>query len=290
MKYIKKLFGGIGLSWLKLLIFAVVSGVYTGGVLIVLPLADTSFTDIGASFEWWILFAIIIISNCQKPLEAAAKTFVFFLISQPLVYLVQVPFSWLHWGLFGYYPTWFLWTLLTFPMAFVGWFVKKGKWYSLLILSPMLILLAVTGMSYLHETLYLFPRHLLTVIFCIVQIFLLVFAFFDDKKLRIAGCAVGAAFIAVFFFTNVYHKPYVITNISGFEIDPDTKYTVSVADENILKVVSDDFGDPNAMQAEFYSIGSTEMTLTDEKGNVLVYEAALGKNYKVTFELKEKKQ
>lgn len=289
MTYIKKLFGGIELTWIKVLIFAVVSGVYTGIVLIIPPLADTSFTDIGASFEWWILFAIIIISNCKTPLEAAAKTFVFFLISQPLVYLVQVPFSWLHWEIFGYYPTWFLWTLLTFPMAFAGWFVKKGKWYSLLILSPMLILLAVTGMVYLHEALYLFPRHLLTVIFCIVQIFLLVFAFFDDKKLRIAGSAVGAVFTAVFFFTTVYHKPHVISNINDAEIDPDTKYTVSVADENILKVVPDDFGGSNALQAEFYSIGSTEMTLTDENGNILVYEASLGKNYKVTFELKEKK-
>ena len=28
-------------------------------------------------------------------------------------------------------------TLLTFPGAFLGWFVTKKKWYSLLILLPM---------------------------------------------------------------------------------------------------------------------------------------------------------
>ena len=50
-----------------------------------------------------IMFAMIIISNCKTPKEAAAKTFVFFLISQPLIYLLQVPFSWQGWGLFHYY-------------------------------------------------------------------------------------------------------------------------------------------------------------------------------------------
>lgn len=63
---------------------------------------------------------LIIMANCQKPLESACKTFVFFLISQPLIYLLQVPFSSMGWGLFGYYWNWFIWTLLTFPMAFVG--------------------------------------------------------------------------------------------------------------------------------------------------------------------------
>ena len=70
-----------------------------------------------------IFFAVIIMSNCKKPLESALKTFAFFLISQPLIYLLQVPFSPMGWGLFSYYPYWFYWTPATFPMAFVGWFI-----------------------------------------------------------------------------------------------------------------------------------------------------------------------
>ena len=78
MKYIKKLFGGIDLTWKKLLIFSVTAGIIPGILLSIPALKDTSFTDNGSSYEWWVFFAIIIISNCKKPLEAACKTFVFF--------------------------------------------------------------------------------------------------------------------------------------------------------------------------------------------------------------------
>lgn len=281
MKYIKKLFGGIELTWLKLMIFAIISGVYTGAVLVVPVLADTSFTDIGATFECWIFFAIIIITNCKKPLESAVKTFVFFLISQPLVYLVQVPFYWRGWEIFSYYPPWFLWTLLTFPMAFIGWFIKKDKWYSLLILSPMLVLLAELGMSYLHSALYMFPRHLLTAIFCAVQIFLFIFALFEDIRLRIAGCIIGAALLTVFFFMNVYHKPYITGNLWNSEIGHETLYTVESGDESIAKAYTepDEYGSGYNIWIEYYKTGSTDITLTDEAGNVLVYEVTFGKNY-----------
>jgi len=83
----------------------------------------TSFHAIVVTFEMWVLFGIIIIMNSKSNLDSAFKCFVFFLISQPLVYLLQVPFSWQGWGLFGYYKTWFIWTLLCFPMGFIGYFM-----------------------------------------------------------------------------------------------------------------------------------------------------------------------
>lgn len=77
--------------------------------------------------EAWIFFAVIIMANCKKPLESALKTFVFFLISQPLIYLFQVPFSWMGCELFKFYFYWFKVTLCTFPGAFIGWFITKRK-------------------------------------------------------------------------------------------------------------------------------------------------------------------
>ena len=124
----KKLFGGLTFTWGKLILFAAICGVYTG-VTVLLPFTqDTSFRDISITFEWWILFAILIIVNSKSALDSALKVIVFFLISQPLVYLVQVPFSELGFGIFRYYPAWFRWTLLTFPMAFVGWYMKKNRY------------------------------------------------------------------------------------------------------------------------------------------------------------------
>ena len=81
----KKLFGQLNLTWPKLVIFAVIAGVWTGAMAALPFTKDTSFADISISFEWWVLFGILIIVNSQSPVDSALKCFVFFLISQPLV-------------------------------------------------------------------------------------------------------------------------------------------------------------------------------------------------------------
>ena len=194
-KLTDKLFGGIGMTWPKVIIFAVVSAVVTAGILLCPPLIDTSFQEIGVSYEAWILFAIIIMVNCQKPLESALKTFVFFLISQPLIYLIQAPFYEGGLGIFMYYRFWFFMTLLTFPMAFVGWYLKKRNWLSLLILAPMLAGLAIFGLGYAKRAVFCFPDHIIAALFCFGQIVLYLYAFFDDIKMRLVGLAVPVLLI-----------------------------------------------------------------------------------------------
>ncbi len=121
----KKLFGGINLTWKKLIVFAIISALYTAIMAIIPNTRDTSFRDIAIQFEWWILFGIIIICNSKNYLDSALKCFIFFLISQPLIYLIQVPFSSMGWKLFKYYRYWFIWTLFTIPMGFIGYYIKK---------------------------------------------------------------------------------------------------------------------------------------------------------------------
>ena len=47
---IKKLFGGIDLTWKKLVIFAVIAAVYTAAMAIIPITNNTSFRDITATF------------------------------------------------------------------------------------------------------------------------------------------------------------------------------------------------------------------------------------------------
>ena len=65
----KKLFGGLNITWLKLIIFAVAAAIYTAVVAIIPITRDTSFRDITATFEVWILFGIIIIMNSKSALS-----------------------------------------------------------------------------------------------------------------------------------------------------------------------------------------------------------------------------
>ena len=149
MEKVKKLFGGIDLTWKKVIIFSIIAGVYTA-IMSMLPIVkDTSFEDIKVSFEVWILFGIIIIMNSKSAKDSALKCFVFFLISQPLVYLIQDVIK--HSNLFmAYYRNWIVWTILTIPMGFIGYFMKKDKWWGLVILTPMLVPVLVQFLLLVH--------------------------------------------------------------------------------------------------------------------------------------------
>ena len=162
----KKIFGGINLTWPKVIIMAIIVGIYTA-VMALLPVAnDTSFSDLKVTFEVWIFFGIFIIMNSKSAKDSSLKCFIFFLISQPLIYLVQDVIN--HSNLFStYYRFWILWTIACIPMGFVGYYMKKDKWWGLLILVPMLLLTAEEGMGYFSKMMFSFPRHLLTTIFCI---------------------------------------------------------------------------------------------------------------------------
>ena len=172
------------MSWPAVIIFAIIMGIYTALMALLIP-DGNSFHDIAVTPEWWVLPAILVIVNCKKPLEAALKVFVFFLISQPLVYLIQVPFSFMGWGIFGYYRYWFMITLATLPAGFIAWFMKKDQWYSGLILSAMTVLLAYTGINFILGFEDSFPNHLITTIYCFAIISIFIFGIFKKWPARI---------------------------------------------------------------------------------------------------------
>ena len=61
MEKVKKVFGDVDLTWKKIIIFAIIAGIYTA-IMAMVPIAkDTSFSDITVTFEIWILFGIFII-------------------------------------------------------------------------------------------------------------------------------------------------------------------------------------------------------------------------------------
>ena len=180
---LNRYFGGINLTWPKLIIAAVIAGVFTAVMALIPALHYTSFIAITVTFEVWILFGILIIMNSKSNLDAGLKCFIFFLISQPLMYLIQVPFSELGWGLFGYYKFWFLWTLLCFPMGCIGYYMKKGKWWGCLFLLPMIVLTAYSFLGYFSDFLFSMPRYILISVFCAAAMILYPVVIFE-----IEGC------------------------------------------------------------------------------------------------------
>ncbi|MBQ1586316.1 pilus assembly protein N-terminal domain-containing protein [Ruminococcus sp.] len=259
-RFTDKLFGGLNMSWPVVIIFAVATAVVTAVFLIVPVFQNTSFIRMGETMEAWVLFAIIIMSNCKKPLESALKTFVFFLISQPLIYLLQVPFSEMGFGLFMYYKYWAIWTVLTFPMAFVGWFITKRNWLSLLILSPILFLLMFTSVNSFMFTFRHFPHQLITALFCLAQIVLYLYAFTPKWIQRAIGFFVPL--IAVIAYVIVTPKVSYSGNyfLPDEPVLSDQAVVTAVENPNIadIRVL-----EPDQVYVDGKDYGTSDFTITD---------------------------
>lgn len=284
---IKKLFGEVRMTWKLVISFALIAGIFTALMAMFVP-DGNSFHEIAVSFEAWILFAIIIIVNCETPKEAALKTFMFFLISQPLIYLIQVPFSSMGFSLFIYYKYWFIWTLLTIPGAYIGWFIKKDNIFSAIILSVMLVFLILLGMVFAKDMILHFPDHLISTIFCFAQVPLLIFGVFDNKKTRFMASAISALAVASLAFF-IFSKP-LLDFTSNVSLDKekyplDSYWTVTVSDEKISTAYlkDDTYGRTTLIMHYFYP-GSNTVILKDGAGNEHSLIISCDKDLKVTVQ------
>jgi len=267
MKFLHKLFFETKMTWTRTVIFAFATAVVTALLLIWPATSGTSFENIGVSYECWFLFALIIIMNCEKPLEAGLKTFVFFLISQPLIYLFQVPFAANGWEIFRYYPIWFRYTLLCFPGAMVAWFVKKDNFLSALILSVATGSLIAEAIGYTDYCTKNFPQYLLTIIFCAALAVILIFALLQKKKNRIiTGALTLIVGIAVFFYLFISSASHRMTMRYALEGDHTWEIT---AEEGTIGNISIDSIFDNTLLIEATEYGTQNLALTNENGETV---------------------
>ncbi len=273
----KKLFGNIDLSWKKLIIFAIVIAIYTAIMALIPITKDTSFRDIAINFEWWILFGIIIIANSKTPKESALKCFVFFLISQPLIYLIQVPFSSQGWGLFNYYKYWFLWTLACLPMGYIGYYINKKNIISILILLPMLLLLSYLGCNYFTSMMNNFPYHLLSFLVCFIMIIVITLNMFDKNKLKIITLLIVTILTIIYIVLKggIVHSEFeTYKSLDDYDISFEGKIKVidyKGSKNGKVEVVSST-DEVHSIKIKGKNNEKYEFTITDESNNKYKFE------------------
>ncbi len=188
-----KLFGGLKMGWPGVVLFAIGAGLITG-ILGSIPATEgTSFRDIAISYEWWVIFAFIIACNCKKGWESALKTFVFFLVSQPLVFAVEVLCG--HLGadmaLYYYSSIWGPATLFTLPGGFVAYFIQKQNALGPIVLGLGCTLQLFLGVSYTMKAIQTPPFHLLSALVCFASVFVMTFCIQKSTKNRVATLAIA---------------------------------------------------------------------------------------------------
>ena len=194
----KKLFCELKMGWPGVIIFAAVAGIVTGALASIPATDETSFRDIAISFEWWVIFAFIIASNCEKAWESMLKIFVFFLISQPLVYVTEVVAGHLdaQMALYYYKSIWGPITLLTLPGGLIAFLIKKQNALGCIILGLGCTIQAFMGVSYTIKMFNNPPYHLISAIVCFASIFVMIYCIQDTWKRRIATLLIAVVVTA----------------------------------------------------------------------------------------------
>lgn len=199
----KRLFGDMPMTWPIVLVFGVAAGVYTGVMNSIPALANTSFHDISVTHEWWVIFAFVIASNTKKGWESALKTFVFFLVSQPLCFLTEVLLGSVsaEMALYYYTAVWGPATLLTLPGGFVAHLIGRQDPLGWAVLGLGCTIQSLLGCHYLGTMLQTPPFHLLTTLVCFGSIPLMTWQIQRSAKGRaatLAVCAIATAAILAF--------------------------------------------------------------------------------------------
>ena len=268
MTKIKKLFGGLTMTWKDVLLFAFCAGVYTGLINQVPFLKNTSFTDIAVSYEDWILFDFIIGVNCHRPLEAACKVFVFFLISQSVCFLVEIPMIGMNQALL-YFKSWFVQILLTFPGGFVVYYAKKDNWLGALVTTMGAVMEAFFLAEYGSSVLHSFPGHLLTTICCILVI--LCFLFFLIKKPLFRWLSL-AAVILVSGYVGM-HDANMMYSYSGSLPGKYTSYQLKVNDGSYIDLENN--GQSYTYYFYPYTVKENTITFTNDAGSSITYQVVV---------------
>lgn len=268
MNFFKKMFGGIEMTWKLLLVYSVLNGVIVGLLNCVPFLEGTSLVAPAVSYEYWFVAALFVITNCKSAKETMLKTFIFFLISQPLIYLVEVPFKPLGWELFRYYKIWFLPTIMTIPGSWIAYQVRRDNVLSSLILSVATGFLFFTGIGSVKGCIASFPKGLLTISFCIAFAIILIQTLLNKKSTRIIAyiCSLLLAAALAFYAFTIQSE-----RTAGTSLDSDHQWELVQADEDVTVEVRDGF-----MTVTGKKNGSYQIVLQNEEGERMIYEAVFG--------------
>lgn len=285
MEKIKKLFGKINISWKVLITFSIVIGIVVGVLNRIPFLENTSFQDIAIVLDMWIILAIFVIANCKTWKEAASKCFIFFLISQPLIYFTEILID-----VFiananfrdtfiryfkNYYigAGWFTWTFLTIPGAFIAYQIKKNNVLSAIVLSVATTYLAIAGTRGLKYLLINHvPNHLLNSLICLSMAYILIFAILKNKKERIICMVITTigVVIGIVLLFSISQKPKQGEKIIDFD-ETIEMIDTKTHDEDIATTEIDNDG-------HFFGVysskktGTTEIKLVDNNENEYIYK------------------
>jgi hypothetical protein len=151
--------------------------------------------------------------------------------------------------------------------------MKKDKWWGLLILAPVLLLLGEEYAGYFSKTMFSFPRHLLTTIFCMSTLIIYPLAIFKNKVAKIGCLIISCLLIVIFGIICIINPPIYSAHIlsSGERYQFDDSYKAYLLDKKYgdLKIDCENETEDCMIHAEFKKSGKTILFVTHSITDVI---------------------
>lgn len=194
----KKLFGGFTIGWPAVIVFALVAGLWAGAMNSIPATENTSLRDIAISYEWWVIFAFIVATNNDKAWKAALKVFVFFAISQPVVFAIEIAAHSVepHMAWYYYSTIWGPATLFTLPGGFIAYFAKKQNVLGCIVLGLACTIQLVLGVHYTLAAVASPPYHALSAVVCYVSALVMAFQLQESTGRKLLALLIAVAVTA----------------------------------------------------------------------------------------------
>jgi hypothetical protein len=174
-------------------------------------------------------------------------------------------------------------------MGYIGYYMKKGKWWGYLILLPMIILTGYSYQTYFSDFLFYIPRYILICLFCACMMIMYPVMIFEDKKIKTAGAVIGGIAVIVLTVIGLKNPPVYSTEIMGNSEEHvfDNTYQVSLADGTYgsVKIIYIDSVEDYFVHADFKKGGKTVLVLESPSGEKTEYNLSIEKD---TYEITQK--
>ena len=156
-------------------------------------------------------------------------------------------------------------------MGYIGYFIKKDKWYGLLILLPIMLLLGNGLTSTIIIIKYSFPKHIINTIFVVASFIIYPLALFNNKKIKIIGLIINII-IMILFGLKPMLKPSTYNTTfkcSDEKLVYDDTYKAYLEDSSYgnLSIKYMDSIESYCIYASFKKPGDTKVILEDPNGN-----------------------
>ena len=163
--------------------------------------------------------------------------------------------------------------------------MRKEKWWSLLILVPMLAFVGDHYVGFLKDTVSFFPNHLLSAVFCAATVVIYPLFIFKEKKLRTAGAAISVVILlaATVFSLSTGRSVYrttVMVSGGNLNVEFDDSYSANPEDEAYGKVfiVYEENSESYMINAEFTKTGKTKMVLEAPDGTKRTFDLVVSRD------------